>query len=948
MPNPDHVAMLRSGIDTWREWRNQNPDIIPDIEGAELRQADLRGADLSDVRLRGADLRGVQFGNSNLVGTDLRECTLRDADLSLVSGVRSQQFAGADLAGARLPDSLRNIFDDLDVAKAISENAQKLFIAMLAACLYSWLTIATTTDVGLITNRASTPLPVIQTSIPIVGFYIVTPLLLVGLYFYFHFYLQKLWDEMSSLPAIFPDGRPLQMKADPWLLSDLVRSHVSRLRADRPFLSHLQAWISILLAWWVVPITLTLFWVRYLPRHDKVGTVFHCVLIAICVTGAIFLYRLASATMRGEPRKPFVWKLAQKRLRAWQPLAAVVVVCAIFAIISMGAIGGVRSGTLGRDWWPPARGLLAWIPATMEKIGYSPFADLRAADISVKPLTWTGKTDAELNTVKGSQLSGIDLRYADMRGAFLAGALLTGAHLEFADLLLADLRQAELAGAHLQGADLLGARLNGADLSDADLRNADLNGADLTDAELKHANLREASGLSPGDLAKAKHWQDAFYNSDILQALKLPELNNTRLQKEYEGENAAIRGNEPLGRVGQVVRSIPGMNMEVTTLMTWLITHKGGLSEVTAVPVPNKGPAGTGKSFFTVTELARIYNFPNAGSPEGLDGRGQTIGIIEFAGGYRNSDIDAYFSHSKIPKPDILSVSVNGKKNSPDPPGAFGSNSQVEMDIEVAGSVAPGARLVIYFSDGTAEGWVEAITTATHDMAHRPSVLLIGWGSPEGQLGWGKATIQKVNEALHEAAMAGITVVVAAGDDRLPNFPASSPWVLAVGGTMLHAAGNSSVSEVDWNVDPGKGATGGGVSDYFPQPDWQHGVSVPKTARGKSGRGLPDVAANADPQTGYQLQVDGRELVIGGTGAATALWAGLIALLNQGLGRNVGYLNPVLYEHIGPAGVLRAMTKGDKSCGGVKGYSASPGWNYCTGWGTPDGRKLLEALRSIK
>jgi hypothetical protein len=164
--------------------------------------------------------------------------------------IQAEQFAGADLSGASLPEALAEFFKDTDTVTQISENAQKLFIVMLAACLYSWLTVAATTDVSLVTNRASTPLPVIQTSIPIVLFYVVTPLLLLGLYFYFHFYLQKLWGELGNLPAIFPDGRPLQAKADPWLLSDLVQSHVWKLREARLFLVRLQAWVSVLLAWW--------------------------------------------------------------------------------------------------------------------------------------------------------------------------------------------------------------------------------------------------------------------------------------------------------------------------------------------------------------------------------------------------------------------------------------------------------------------------------------------------------------------------------------------------------------------------------------------------------------------------------------------------------------------------------------------------------------------------
>jgi hypothetical protein len=285
MANQKHLGILRRGADHWSEWRTSNPRIRPNLDDFSLEDIDLSGLDLSHASLRHVTFRNVKFGNCDLSEADLREAALSGADLSGVTGfLEPQQLAGSDLTGAKLPDSLRELFENLDVAKGVSANAQKLFIAMLAACLYSWLTIATTSDVNLIVNRATSPLPIIGTSIPIVGFYFVAPLLLVVIYCYFHLYLQKLWDEMGSLPAIFPDGRPLQAKADPWLLSDLVRSHVSRLMRDRPFLSYLQKWISIALAWWVVPFTLTLFWGRYLRRHDMVGTTLHCVLTAICIT----------------------------------------------------------------------------------------------------------------------------------------------------------------------------------------------------------------------------------------------------------------------------------------------------------------------------------------------------------------------------------------------------------------------------------------------------------------------------------------------------------------------------------------------------------------------------------------------------------------------------------------------------------------------------------------
>jgi kumamolisin len=259
---------------------------------------------------------------------------------------------------------------------------------------------------------------------------------------------------------------------------------------------------------------------------------------------------------------------------------------------------------------------------------------------------------------------------------------------------------------------------------------------------------------------------------------------------------------------------------------------------------------------------------------------------------------------------------------------------------------------VVYFAPNT--GFLKVFEAAINDQERNPSVISIGWGGTEDTT---QLEVEAINKLLQTASSKGITVCAASGDtgatdgrsDGKPHvdFPASSPWVLAVGGTHLLAAGGLIGSEVAWNSMQASvgGATGGGVSTIFPLPDWQKNAKVPLNPNGNAGRGLPDVAANADPTTGYQVYVDGQEMLIGGTSMSTPLWAGLIALLNQGLGRNIGFLNPVLYQKLGPAGILRSITQGNNRVANV-GYSAGPGWNPVTGWGSPDGRKLLEALRS--
>src|SRR5271166_6061773 len=402
MANLEHLDKLNEGVAAWNEWVRAMPGFGADLQKADLSGKDLSGFDLRNAQLQGANLRGTEFGPGTLLweakiteGADLcqadfcgaeldkvdftrsdlfqakfREANLRGADLSDTDGfLRTEELAGADLTGAKLPEPLKKLYESLENVKGISESARKIFLAVLAACLYCWLTIATTTDVNLITNRASSPLPIIQTSIPIVGFYVVAPLLVLCVYFYFHFYLQKLWEELGSLPAVFPDGRPLHAKVDPWLLNDLVRAHLPKLNVNRPFLSYFQLWISVLLAWWVVPITMLLFWGRYLRRHEQLGTMFHVVLLVISLVAAVCLYRLAVATLRGSERKPPTWKGTLTSRRGYLTAASTV------------AAGVLLSSVSWETRWAAPDSL---VPSAMVLIGYRPFANLSGAEVSQK------------------------------------------------------------------------------------------------------------------------------------------------------------------------------------------------------------------------------------------------------------------------------------------------------------------------------------------------------------------------------------------------------------------------------------------------------------------------------------------------------------------------------------------------------------------------------------
>jgi hypothetical protein len=212
------------------------------LQRAILNGAEFKNADLTDANFQRAELRRASFDGARLRGTNFHEADLQNADLGTADFLLSSQLAGANVAGAKLPTPVAE-FEGLKTIAEASSNAQKLFIAMLGGCLYSWLTIATTKDAALLTNSASSPLPIIGTALPIVGFYLVAPLILLALYSYFHLNMQRLWEALADLPAVFPDGRPLDKTADPWLLNGLVRAHFFQLRGERPPFSRMQQWL---------------------------------------------------------------------------------------------------------------------------------------------------------------------------------------------------------------------------------------------------------------------------------------------------------------------------------------------------------------------------------------------------------------------------------------------------------------------------------------------------------------------------------------------------------------------------------------------------------------------------------------------------------------------------------------------------------------------------------
>ena len=486
----------------------------------QLDGAQFQGGQLDDAHLQNASLVDANFGNARLVRAKLGHATLDNAyigaaDLSAadvegaslrgakfpgaillgMTGLLAEQLGGTNLAGAKLPEEIAK-FSGLERVAEISKNAKTTFIAMLAACVYSWLAVGTTTDVALVLNSTASPLPIINASLPIAGFYWVAPVILVIAYIYLHLYLQRLWEGLTILPAVFPDGTPLDRMAYAWLLNGLVRAHFARLKADQSVFTRIENFVSIVLAWLVVPGTLVAFWLRYIPRHDYYGTALHVVLMSVATFFGFKFYRQAKTTLRVglSPREDDAgsnvemsnWELFRQWLRTfrldWRTAglagAWTAGLAGAGALISIGAFTDTpyrptASLTDARTDWYGISDLFA-------ALGLRTYSDLREAELSTKPKLWSG---SEIKEVQGARLPGENLEYADASSAFIVRA----------DLRRANAHRASLIEANLEGADLWQADFSESDLSEAILRNVNLSGANFHNANFDDAYLERAA-----------------------------------------------------------------------------------------------------------------------------------------------------------------------------------------------------------------------------------------------------------------------------------------------------------------------------------------------------------------------------------------------------------------------------------------------------------------------
>jgi kumamolisin len=331
---------------------------------------------------------------------------------------------------------------------------------------------------------------------------------------------------------------------------------------------------------------------------------------------------------------------------------------------------------------------------------------------------------------------------------------------------------------------------------------------------------------------------------------------------------------------------------------------------------------------FFPPQIAQVYDFPT-----GVDGKGQTIALIELGGGYLQADLDTYATQLGLPAFQVTAISVDGGQNVHGVNGE--DDNEVTMDIEIAAAVAPRAAIAVYFAPNTARGLIDALSAAVHDTQRNPGVISVSWGHAENS--WTPQARKAIDQVLQEADAIGVPVFASAGDDGVLDkeatgkhveYPASSPHAISCGGTRLAAAQNLRTTETVWNdLAQNRGATGGGFSAFYKVPEFQ------KPWLGtQQMRGVPDLAANGDSETGYQIWMDGMVMVAGGTSAVAPLLAGLTALCNQQAGHGPGVLLPKLYAGASPSSSFFDVVEGNNG-----GFSAAPGWDPCSGLGVPIG-----------
>lgn len=494
------------------------------LEGAFLQRANLSGADLSMANLRGASLVQANLRNSNLLGTELRGANLMGANLYGAEGVWVGRLGGTNLFDAVLPESIASF----DTTKAIADAtkfARMFYFLILGLSLACIALIGTTTDVRLIADASAIPLPRFGRFLSMTSFYMGAPLLLFVLYLRFHFLLLRLWGSMSGLPAVFKDGQTLE-KDGPWYLMGLVRRHFRWMREGRSPFWVLETVVATALAYWFVPGTLFLFWLRYLVRQDFRGTLLHAFLLTLAVAAATCVPTIVARVLQpGDPlrhKTKNLWRVSFTTARV-----ALLTGCAM-VIFSLGVNHGLPSDS-SMEPEHSKGSLLRWVSEAMQSIGYRPYAELTEAMLSGPPPrgNWS---DEALPSVPGAKLNEMNLRFARAYKAYLVNAKLWRANLEGAYLSEGDLRGSNLREAVLKDAVLDRVQASKIVAVSADATRANFTGADLRGGDFSFATLLDAR-LPNSRLAGATLYAVNLRNAQMLRAdLSRADMRDTRME----------------------------------------------------------------------------------------------------------------------------------------------------------------------------------------------------------------------------------------------------------------------------------------------------------------------------------------------------------------------------------------------------------------------------------
>lgn len=492
----------------------EDADMIgAELAGANLFRANFRGADLLMANFRGACLVEADLRDANLVGANLHEASLAGAKLGTASGLLAPQLAGANLLGAVMPDTI-SLADELGQIRRVSARVRKLLAAVALACAAATVIIVRTTDAHLLRNSPLLPIPGLGSFMPILAFYLVGPIVLVGLYIGIHLVLQRMWDVLAQVPAVFPDGKKLDRYLPRFVMA-LARSRLNWSALERSPTFFLESLLSAVLAYWLIPITLVIFWARYLTEQDLRGTLLQIAMLMIVAMIARALQSPDDSRLSVRQESGFLRRIL-RNIRNASP-AALTIVCAIaLFLLSIGTIRGMP-----RESGPPstsaANGLRSWAADAFWLIGYDPFANISEAALSRAPAAWSGNTD-DVKKVTGARLEGDSLRYAQAYGVFLVNARMRGSDWRGATLSQADLRGANLREANLLGSMLDRAQLEHSNLTLADLDSANLARADLTDADLTSASLQK-SVLVDAEMNGAVLYGSKLYGARMVRAI---------------------------------------------------------------------------------------------------------------------------------------------------------------------------------------------------------------------------------------------------------------------------------------------------------------------------------------------------------------------------------------------------------------------------------------------